>query len=208
MKGKKQDLRIEAARQRESLPPSEVHSRSQMIQEAAIRFAPYLAARAVALYSPIGNEVFTGRIRDHAFETRKFVYYPGHGDTQRPILIRVQSVGDLQPGRYGILESAGDQSVPVGGQEGLAVFVPGLSFDLWGHRLGRGKGWYDRLLRDLRGRATFIALAYEFQIVDNVPVDALDQRVQHIITESRMIDCRDVDSSRVGFRAQSKVKGV
>ena len=42
---------------------------------------------------------------------------------------------------------------------------PGVAFDLSGNRLGRGKGWYDRLIEKL-GQATFVALAYDFQIVD------------------------------------------
>ena len=189
MRGKKQDLRLEAVRQRESLSPSEVHARSQLIQEATVRFAPYRGARAVALYSPIGNEVATDNIRDHAFMTGKSVYYPRIAETDHPALIRVQSAKDLKPGRYGILEPAGDQGLP-GGEECLVVFLPGLSFDLEGHRLGRGKGWYDRLLAGLKKGATLIALAYEFQVVDGVPVEALDRRVHYIITESRIIDCR------------------
>ncbi len=189
MRGKKQDLRLEAVRQRESLSPSEVHARSQLIQQTTVRFAPYRSARAVALYSPIGNEVATDNIRDHAFMTGKSVYYPRIAEADHPALIRVQSAQDLKPGRYGILEPVGDQNLP-GGAESLAVFLPGLSFDLKGYRLGRGRGWYDRLLAGLKKGATLIALAYEFQVVDDVPVEALDRRVHYIITESRIIDCR------------------
>jgi 5-formyltetrahydrofolate cyclo-ligase len=79
-------------------------------------------------------------------------------------------------------------------EEGLIVFVPGLAFDLHGNRLGRGKGWYDRALASLGGQARFIALAFEFQIVDEVPTDSWDRKVHHIITERRIIDCGDLPS--------------
>lgn len=189
MKGKKEDLRLAAVRQRELLSPSEVHARSQLIQEAAIRFSPYVAAPAVALYSSTGNEVLTDRIRDHAFMTGKAVYYPTLAAADSPALVRAWSAKDLKPGRFGILEPVGDHSLAVG--EGpVAIFVPGLFFDLEGHRLGRGKGWYDRLFSGLKREATVIALAYEFQVIDDVPVGVLDRKVHHIITESRIIDCR------------------
>jgi 5-formyltetrahydrofolate cyclo-ligase len=70
----------------------------------------------------------------------------------------------------------------------MVVFVPGVAFDVRGNRLGRGKGWYDRLL-EKSGRATFVALAYDFQIVDAVPSEDWDQRVHYLITERRIIDC-------------------
>lgn len=194
MRGKKQDLRVEAVRQRESLPFSEACARSQLIQEAAIYFAPYLSADSVALYSALGNEVSTDKIRDHAFRTGKSVYYPGLAEEPHPNLIRAQSSGDLKPGRYGILEPAGEKALLISGQEGLVIFVPGLYFDRYGRRLGRGRGWYDRLLRGLGKGVTFIALAYEFQILEEVPVEPMDVSVHHIITERRIIDCRDPEA--------------
>ncbi|MHA1744157.1 MAG: 5-formyltetrahydrofolate cyclo-ligase, partial [Candidatus Heimdallarchaeota archaeon] len=68
---------------------------------------------------------------------------------------------------------------------------PGVAFDLRGHRLGYGKGYYDRLLREVSslGRgALFIGLAYEFQVLDKIPHGSDDVPVHKIVTEKRVIN--------------------
>jgi 5-formyltetrahydrofolate cyclo-ligase len=75
------------------------------------------------------------------------------------------------------------------------MIVPGLAFDAQGNRLGRGGGWYDRLLGATGGAAVPVALAYEFQIVDEVPVRQWDRAVNYIVTERRVIDCARERSS-------------
>ena len=68
------------------------------------------------------------------------------------------------------------------------VIVPGLAFDERGGRLGRGAGFYDRVLGGLRPGAWKIAVAFECQIVESVPMEEHDQRVHAIVTERRVID--------------------
>ncbi len=192
MREKKHKLRAGALLQRESLSASELSLWSHLIQGRVFHFSPYLISRSVALYSPIGNEVATEEIRDHAFKTRKKLFYPKLGKGQNSGLIRVDSPEELKPGRYGILEPIGNRLITERGHEGLVVFVPGLAFDLQGNRLGRGKGWYDRVLELLGEGTTIVALAYEFQVVEELPVERWDRRVHYIITERRIIDCVDV----------------
>jgi 5-formyltetrahydrofolate cyclo-ligase len=105
----------------------------------------------------------------------------------------VWSEADLVPGRYGIREPVGDQPLPHRGDGGLAVFVPGVAFDRNGNRLGRGKGWYDRLLAGLDARVPRIALAYEFQLLEEVPVERGDLPVHTIVTEKRVIACGSME---------------
>lgn len=192
MREKKHRLRARALLRRESLPTSELGLRNQLIQERVLHFSPYLLSAAVALYSPIGNEVRTEGIRDDALAAGKKVFYPRLGSEGNLDLVRVESAGELREGRYGILEPTGDKIMTKQDQQGLVVFVPGLAFDLQGNRLGRGKGWYDRVLEKLREGAKFVALAYEFQLVEEVPAEGWDRRVHQIITERRIIDCGDI----------------
>jgi 5-formyltetrahydrofolate cyclo-ligase len=74
-------------------------------------------------------------------------------------------------------------------RSGLLVFVPGVAFDAAGNRLGRGKGWYDRMLEWLDDKAGLVALAYECQVVEEVPTEAWDRKVHYIVTEKRIIEC-------------------
>ena len=151
------------------------------------------------MYSPSGNEVATEDIRDHALKAGKKLFYPKLDTGTDLHWARLEASDKMKPGRYGIFEPAGVARLAKNDVEGLIVFVPGLAFDLHGNRLGRGKGWYDRALAALGEPARFIALAFEFQIVDEIPVDSWDQKVHHIITERRVIDCGDLpsDSGRV-----------
>jgi 5-formyltetrahydrofolate cyclo-ligase len=66
------------------------------------------------------------------------------------------------------------------------VLAPGVAFDLQGHRLGRGKGFYDRLLADVRG--VKCGVAFDEQIVDAVPVGPLDVGVDCLVTPTRWLE--------------------
>ena len=198
MREKKHSLRAAALAQRSLLSRSESLARSRLIQAQALQFPPYLLRRSVALYNPIQNEVETGEIRDHALVTGKNVFFPRFGLKDSLELIKIEAATEFSQGRYGILEPTGERRLARRDQEELVVFVPGVAFDLRGNRLGRGKGWYDRLIKELGG-AILVALAYDFQIVDEVPAEEWDQRVHYVITERSIVDCRSmpVQSSQV-----------
>ena len=70
------------------------------------------------------------------------------------------------------------------------VVVPGIVFDMRGYRLGYGFGYYDRFLSSLRKETPTIGLAFEFQIVGKIPVGDQDIPVRKIVTEQRVICCR------------------
>lgn len=190
----KHRIRAQALRRRDSLSTPELTLWNHLIQDKVLYFPPYLSSRSVALYSPIGNEVATEEIRDHALRARKKLFYPKVGREENLHLVQVESADEFRVGRYGILEPIGGKVLTKQDQERLVVFIPGVAFDLQGNRLGRGKGWYDRALGLLGERARLVALAYEFQVVEQLPAERWDQRVHHIITERRIIDCGDIPS--------------
>ena len=92
---------------------------------------------------------------------------------------------DLTAGKFGILEPKPGAVRPVSGDGIGAALVPGLAFDETGNRLGRGMGYFDRILRDVRG--VKIALAYDFQLLKEVPVEAHDAPLDFIVTEKRVV---------------------
>jgi 5-formyltetrahydrofolate cyclo-ligase len=67
------------------------------------------------------------------------------------------------------------------------IFLPGLAFDLKGNRLGQGGGWYDRALKSLPPGVLRVGVCFDFQIIEHVPCEAHDQRVEVIVSERRTI---------------------
>jgi len=190
----KEIIRARAHRLRASLSAPDIAAKSRLIQQRVLSFSPYLQSRAIALYSPTGNEVATEDIREDALKAGKKLFYPKLRTGAKLHWAQLEASEKMEIGRYGILEPPGAEALAIGDQAGLVVFVPGLAFDSSGNRLGRGEGWYDQALAALEARVRFIALAYEFQIVDEIPTDVWDRKVHYIITERRVIDCVDLPS--------------
>jgi 5-formyltetrahydrofolate cyclo-ligase len=163
---------------------------SRLIQGKVLQFSPYLTCRSVALYSPIQNEVETGEILSHALSAGKRVFLPRCGEQDSVELVEIGSPAELKAGRSGFLEPTGEKRLSRRGYGELVMLVPTVAVDVRGSRLGRGRAWYDRLIDELNGRALLAALAYEFQIVDEVPTDEWDRKVHYVITERRVVDCR------------------
>ncbi|MGH7832203.1 MAG: 5-formyltetrahydrofolate cyclo-ligase [Candidatus Binatia bacterium] len=191
MSDQKKALRTELLWRRDSLPAASIQLWNRLIQERTVSLELYRASPAVALYSPTGSEVDTTRIRDHAFQLGKSVYYPRWSKAGHLELIRIESPAQLQPGAYGILEPMSGASLRHEERKNLLAIVPGVAFDLRGNRLGRGKGMYDRLLAQLGDIAGSVAVAYEAQIVEQIPVQSWDRKMDCIITEERIIDCQN-----------------
>jgi 5-formyltetrahydrofolate cyclo-ligase len=190
---RKQVLRVAAIAQRMSLTSTDLQTWSRLIQAKVLEFPLYLRAQSVALYSPIQNEVDTAAIRDNALSAGKTLYYPQLTRKGSLDLVRVDSAAAFAVGRFGILEPVGDGR-RLDDDSKLIVVVPGVVFDSEGNRLGRGLGYYDRFLKQIRGNSIFLSLAYEFQMVDEVPTESWDQRVHYLITERRIIDCTPAQS--------------
>ena len=92
---------------------------------------------------------------------------------------------DLKAGQFGIREPVeGCAEVPLNRLD--FVLVPGIAFDLQGRRLGRGKGYYDQLLAEVRGKTC--GVAFDEQIVDEIPVEPHDIYVNCILTPTRWIE--------------------
>ena len=191
MRDNKQTLRARVTLQRESLAPTELHVWNCLIRQRVLGFVHYRSARTVAFYSSIGNEVATAAIAEDAFKTGKAVFYPRIVRGNRLELVGVESREELQPGRHGILEPRRGRAMTTEELESALIFVPGVAFDLAGRRLGRGMGAYDRLLERAGAKTRFVGLAYEFQIVAEVPTDERDRNVDFIVTERRIVDCWD-----------------
>jgi len=94
---------------------------------------------------------------------------------------------DIAIGQFGIHEPvAACPEIPLSQLD--LVLVPGVAFDAQGHRLGRGKGFYDRLLAEVRG--VKCGVAFDEQIVEAVPAGPLDIRMNYIVTPTRRLEVK------------------
>lgn len=94
---------------------------------------------------------------------------------------------DLGPGKHGIWQPAA-HCPEVSPEQIDVVLVPGIAFDSTCARLGRGAGFYDRFLADPRVRAVKIGVAFDEQIVDTVPMDRWDVRLDAVVTPTRVFE--------------------
>jgi 5-formyltetrahydrofolate cyclo-ligase len=92
--------------------------------------------------------------------------------------------GRLAPGRFGLLEPVGPRLGPAALGAADVVVVPALAVSRGGVRLGRGGGYYDRALRHARPDAVLVALVFDDELVDDLPVEDHDRRVTAVITPS------------------------
>jgi 5-formyltetrahydrofolate cyclo-ligase len=182
-------LRVALLSQRNSLSKEKAGAWSRSVQARLLETSLYRSAKAIALYSSVQNEAATDELRDHSLRNGKRVVYPRLLSNRSLELVEIESSTELVRGKSGIAEPIGDK-VLSHGEVDLLLIVPGVAFDPKGNRLGRGQAWYDRVIRQWGPRATPVGLAYEFQVIDRVPVDSWDEKVLFISTQERFIDCQ------------------
>ena len=164
---------------------------SRRIVGAFLSLPEYAVASTIMFYVDAGSEVRTRDIlADVLREGDKKIVVPWctrHGELE---LFHLVSMGELETGMYRIQEPRGDlrhRSEKQARIEELdLIMVPGLGFDHRGARMGHGKGYYDKLLVHAREDATFVALAFECQMLDEIPVADHDIFMDKIITEERI----------------------
>jgi len=184
MNNKKNELRKYYKNLRQSLTSDTVSEKSNIICGLFTESDLYKNAETVMLYSPIRNETDTRTIIKKAFEDGKRVVLPVTcGDDIYGVYLTAGSV--MAKGRFDVPEPQNAEKADKMDIDIAAV--PGIAFDRKGGRIGFGKGYYDRFLKDIR--AVKIALCYDFQIADSIDTETFDIKMEYIITESGVIKC-------------------
>lgn len=159
---------------------------ARVAQEAAIaeRVAVFLEnAAIIASYFPMGYEVNPAACIAIAPEGARTAL-PWFESRDAPMLFR-DAVPPLEPGPFGTMQprAAADLLTPD------TILVPLVAADIAGNRIGQGKGHFDRTLATLRERTSVVAigLAWDEQIFDQLPADGWDQRLDAVVTPTRII---------------------
>lgn len=176
-------LRKTILKQRQALTQEILQSNSNRIFLKLIHSSLFLNCDAIFTYVAFQNEVETRNLIHYALKKEKKIGLPMIKDNSiKPV--EFTHWEDLSPGYAGILEP--QVLKPFDFTALTLILVPGIVFDKQGNRLGFGKGFYDRFLKNKP--QVKIGLAHSFQLVDRIEAQKTDVPIDYLITETDFID--------------------
>lgn len=184
MQALKAALRTRFRRERAALPPADKRRIDEGIAARVLQSGLYRAASTIFLYVATAEEVDTARILLDALRLGKTVCVPRCEQAREMTARRIYSLDELcVSGAFGIPEPT--PATPVIPPDAIdLILAPALACDRSGVRLGYGGGYYDRFLH--RSGAVRAALCAESRLVDELPAEPHDERVQYIFTERQV----------------------
>ena len=178
-------LRKNLSKKRKGIDKQQKATWDKIISEKIISSDYFEKAEQILVFSSTENEFDTQYIVERCRQLYKQIFYPvcidGEGNMK---FYKVDSADDLQIGMYNILEPKPTckEYIP---KENDLVIVPCLSADRSRNRIGYGKGYYDRFLKDFNGVS--IAPCYNEMLWDEIPADKYDIKINIIVTDKEVI---------------------
>jgi 5-formyltetrahydrofolate cyclo-ligase len=183
---RKRALREELVAARLRLSPAERAARAGRIAERVLALEAFARAGTIAVYSALGAEVDPAPIAAAAAARGKSLAYPRVVRGEQALRFARCAADALVAGDHRTLEPP-PGSEPIAPDQIELALVPGVAFDVACRRLGRGRGHYDATLTALAPGALRVGLAFELQIVAEVPEEAHDVAVDAVVTEDRVL---------------------
>ncbi len=180
---KKDDIRTQIRACKALLDDSERRLAAKSVFDRLERLAAFTMSDSILMYHSLPDELSTIEFIDR-WNNRKRFFLPRVNGVNLDILPYDKS--RLRLGAFQIEEPDGNDTVDISSIE--MVVVPAVAYDRKGNRVGRGKGYYDRLLKDTK--ALKIGVAYDFQLVDQIDTEDHDVGVDIVITPSATITIR------------------
>ena len=166
---------------------------SVLIVNRFMKLPEYASANTVMFYVDVRDEVRTRHALPEALTTGKRIVVPYCVDGELE-LFWLESMDELELGMYRILEPKAELRTVASKRlqpEDLDLIMgPGVAFDRTGGRTGHGKGYYDKLLEHAKPQTPLVALAFECQLFDEIPMDSHDIYMDKVVTESAVYDGR------------------
>ena len=185
MKG---EIRKAVLQKRDAIPAVVKREKDVLIRELVLSIPEFISAKTIIFYAAFRSEVGTRNLMEESLLREKRIVLPKvNGAIHTLMLYEVKHLDELTPGYMGIPEPPQMDERLVGIDDADLVIIPGAGFDSAGNRLGYGAGYYDSLLSQRKKRIPVAALAYEEQIVDAIPAEQHDVKVDMIVTDKRVI---------------------
>ncbi|MCI5627924.1 MAG: 5-formyltetrahydrofolate cyclo-ligase [Porphyromonadaceae bacterium] len=176
----KSDLRRKIKAMRLMLSDDDKSGAAEQVFSQLEKCAAFLLADKILMYHSLPDELSTIAFLDK-WGTKKHFYLPRVNGVNLDILPYDRS--RLELGAFHIEEPVGDELTDPAEIE--LIVVPAVAYDRRGNRLGRGKGFYDRLLSTTK--ATKIGVGYDFQLVDEIDVEPHDIPMDMVITQTEVL---------------------
>jgi 5-formyltetrahydrofolate cyclo-ligase len=181
----KQEIRKQVEARRATLDPRWAEAASARIIRDFQTLEAFQSAGTIALYMAIGGEVNLDPLFPECWKSGKRTCIPVFNTEAKLYeMAEITHETDYKTGHYGIREPISPTPFPM--HEIDLVAVPGVAFDRKGRRLGRGGGYYDRLLAGFSGLS--VALAFDFQILPAIPTEPHDRPVDALVTETKIVN--------------------
>ena len=180
----KDSLRKQVAEARDGLTPEERQAKGLEIENRLFRLSEFTRSSRILFFASFRSEVNTIPMIRRALAEGKRVVLPKVKGNNLELFEIKDCEKDVSPGAWGIPEPHEHNRVALDAVD--LLIVPGLVFDEHGNRLGYGAGFYDKLLASCTKPT--VALAFETQIVSEVPAAKHDIRIKKIVTEKRVIE--------------------
>lgn len=183
----KSELRAEFKKKRKNIADKVLVDKK--IQKNFLESSIYKNSKSILCYCALDDEISTDDIILQALNDQKIVAAAKCIDMNGNMdFYVINSLSDLSSGAYNIREPE-DNCDLVTDFENCVILVPALCFDYNGYRLGYGKGYYDRYLQ--KHSLISVGLCYNNSIADELPVNNYDKSVDYIITQNKIIDCKN-----------------
>lgn len=176
----KQEIRRKIKNLRMMLDETDKRSAAREVFDRLEATSAFIMAHKILMYHSLPDELFTHEFLDK-WASRKQFYLPRVNGVNLEILPYEST--RLELGSFHIEEPTGDDLTDP--EEIELIVVPAVAYDRRGNRLGRGKGFYDRLLSTTR--AVKVGVGYDFQLIDELPTEEHDVPVDFVITQTRII---------------------
>ena len=187
IKKDKKVLRIEVLKKRESILKKEKDLLDKIILDKLYESDLYKISKNIFVYVSFRDEINTIKLIERALLDNKNIYVPKvYNSTKTMKAIFVDSLDKLEKNKMGILEPK-DDTLVIDKNDIDLIIVPGAVFDKSLNRIGYGGGYYDRYLEEIKYKNNKIALAYDFQIIDNIEAESHAIKMDYIITEERIL---------------------
>jgi 5-formyltetrahydrofolate cyclo-ligase len=172
---------------RDRLDKSIRQAKSRLIANRLMGLSQYGESSNILAYYPFRSEIDTRIIIRDALARGKRIALPRVGEEGLDLFYIKDLEKDLESGSYDIMEPIPCRCEKAEPSQINMAIIPGVGFDREHNRLGYGGGFYDRLLNSIPERAPRIAVAFDLQVIDKVPVSGHDLKIDLLITESLII---------------------